>query len=212
MRSGWNAPLSIFLTGALLGELFIHSLLWSAESRSTGSASTASSTEESISNRNRRLEVQYQRQLEELRTSRQEIVHSAAMEQAATVGTSSVSKAPEPLPQKISQVSREKEPAPPDDLFPTYEVLHTVGELRGCRTYGEVLLPSATPATPMKELAEYAKLIARKEGFDSMTLYRTLDARQAHYSMVYADAHPDALTEGLLGVYDRGRFKPHKSR
>ncbi|MCH8852129.1 MAG: hypothetical protein IID41_05690 [Planctomycetes bacterium] len=47
---------------------------------------------------------------------------------------------------------------------------------------------------------------------DDLTLYCTRQAHEAHYSMDYADRHPDALARGLLGSLERGRFKPYKPR
>lgn len=211
MRSEWNATLSIFFTGILLGEVFVHTFLQSGDPRPVGSdsSSTASSAEDTISDHDRLLEAQYQRQLEQLRALRRSVAPAPA--QSAAVVAESVAESPQP-PQKPQPVPQEQKPPPPENRLPPYDVLHSVGELKGRRTYGEILLPTLSPATPMKELVEYAKMIARQEGFDSMTLYCTLEAQEAHYSMDYADSHPAALLEGLLGVYDRGRFKPGKSR
>lgn len=93
-----------------------------------------------------------------------------------------------------------------------YEVLRAIPEFNSKKVYAEVLVPTLSLEMPRKELKRIVKAIAEHEGFYSMTVYRTRLAREAHYSMELADAHPRALAEGLLGEYERGRFKPYKPK
>ena len=95
---------------------------------------------------------------------------------------------------------------------PQYEVLRAVSEFSSTRIYAEVLIPGLPRDMPPKKLKRIAKAIAEHEGFSSMTVYRTRLARRAHYSMEFADAHPEALAEGFVGDYRRGRFKAYKPK
>ena len=74
----------------------------------------------------------------------------------------------------------------------------------------EVLVPSLSPATPTRERRRVARAIVELEGLQDLTLYCNREARQAHYSMEFADLHPEALIQGLLGTLERGRFKPYR--
>ncbi len=94
--------------------------------------------------------------------------------------------------------------------LPAYEVLRSTDAYRSERRYAEILIPGLSPQTPLKEQARIVRAIAQREGFDSMTLYRTPEAREANYSMDYADRHPMALHDGLIGEYERGKFSPHR--
>ena len=96
--------------------------------------------------------------------------------------------------------------------LPHYEILHAISEFNSTRIYAEVLIPDLPRDMPAKSLKRLVKAIAEHESFDSMTVYRTRLARKAHYSMSFADAHPQALAEGLVGNYRRGRFKAHKPK
>ncbi len=109
------------------------------------------------------------------------------------------------IPQSQSQKSS-------SGALPYYEVLHVINEFDSRRIYAEVLIPSLSRDMPLKKLKQIVKAIAEHERFDSMTVYRTRLARRAHYSMEFADGHPEALAEGLVGDYERGRFKPYKPR
>lgn len=93
---------------------------------------------------------------------------------------------------------------------PEYQVLLSIDGLSRDRTYGEVLIPELSPRMPLKERERIARIIAEHESLDSLTLYSTREARLAHYSMDYADGHPDALKKGLVGILERGRFKPYE--
>ncbi len=105
---------------------------------------------------------------------------------------------------------RTPESAAGEQLY--YEVLRAIPEFNSKKVYAEVLVPTLSLDMPRKELKRIVKAIAEHEGFYSMTVYRTRLAREAHYSMELADAHPRALAEGLLGEYERGRFKPYKPK
>lgn len=105
---------------------------------------------------------------------------------------------------------RTPESAAGEQLY--YEVLRAIPEFNSKKIYAEVLVPTLSLDMPRKELKRIVKTIAEHEGFYSMTVYRTRLAREAHYSMELADAHPRALAEGLLGEYERGRFKPYKPK
>ena len=96
--------------------------------------------------------------------------------------------------------------------LPHYEILHAISEFNSTRIYAEVLIPDLPRDMPAKRLKRLVKAIAEHEGFDSMTVYRTRLARKAHYSMSFADDHPEALAEGLVGDYSRGRFKAYKPK
>lgn len=94
--------------------------------------------------------------------------------------------------------------------LPEYELLHAAREYGSQKLYAEVLVPSLSPQSPVEERKQIMTEIAAFEGFESGTLYCTRQAREAHYSMDYADRHPQALSQGLLGTYEGGRFKPYK--
>jgi hypothetical protein len=89
-------------------------------------------------------------------------------------------------------------------------LLHAAREYGSQKLYAEVLVPSLSPQSPVEERKQIMTEIAAFEGFESGTLYCTRQAREAHYSMDYADRHPQALSQGLLGTYEGGRFKPYK--
>jgi hypothetical protein len=95
--------------------------------------------------------------------------------------------------------------------LPEHRILFKTDDPLGRRVYGEVLVPSLSRLTPPGERRTIARAIAEFEGLDDLTLYCTLAAREAHYSMDYADRHPSALAAGLLGTLERGRFKPYRS-
>ncbi len=95
--------------------------------------------------------------------------------------------------------------------LPEHEILFRTDDPLGRRVYGEVLVRSLSRHTPSRERRTIARAIADFEGLDDLTLYCTLAAREAHYSMDYADQYPCALAEGLLGTLERGRFKAYSS-
>ncbi len=95
--------------------------------------------------------------------------------------------------------------------LPEHEILFRTDDPLGRRIYAEVLVPSLSRHTPPGECRTIARAIAEFEGLDDLTLYCTLAAREAHYSMDYADQYPSALAEGLLGTLERGTFKPYSS-
>lgn len=111
------------------------------------------------------------------------------------------------LPPK--DVVRHRESEPVSDV-PEYEILFRTDDPLGRRVYAEVLVPSLSPATPTRERRRVARAIVELEGLQDLTLYCNRDARQAHYSMEFADLHPEALIQGLLGTLERGRFKPYR--
>ena len=120
--------------------------------------------------------------------------------------------AADPIVEEPSIASREPErPAPPPG-FPEYEILFQTDDPLGRRVYAEVLVTALSPQTPKRDRRRVSRTIAELEGLDDLTLYCTRQAHEAHYSMDYADRHPDALARGLLGSLERGRFKPYKSR
>ncbi|MCH8969627.1 MAG: hypothetical protein IIA66_10980 [Planctomycetes bacterium] len=96
--------------------------------------------------------------------------------------------------------------------FPVYEILFQTDDPLGRRVYAEVLVPALSPQTPKRDRRRVSRTIAELEGIDDLTLYCTRQAREAHYSMDYSDAHPNALAQGLLGSLERGRFKAYNPR
>ena len=120
--------------------------------------------------------------------------------------------AADPIVEEPAIASREPErPAPPPG-FPEYEILFQTDDPLGRRVYAEVLVPALSPQTPKRDRRRVSRTIAELEGLDDLTLYCTRQAHEAHYSMDYADRHPDALARGLLGSLERGRFKPYNPR
>lgn len=95
---------------------------------------------------------------------------------------------------------------------PEYEILFRTDDPLGRRVYAEVLVPSLSPDTPTRERRRVARAIVELEGLQDLTLYCSREARRAHYSMEFADRHPEALVQGLLGTLERGRFKPYRPR
>ena len=91
-------------------------------------------------------------------------------------------------------------------------MLRAIPEFNSKKVYAEVLAPNLSRDMSRKELKRIVKAIAEREGFDSMTVYRTRLAREVQYSMELADTHPRALAEGLLGEYERGKFRPYKPK
>ena len=91
-------------------------------------------------------------------------------------------------------------------------MLRAIPEFNSKKVYAEVLAPNLSRDMSRKELKRIVKAIAEHEGFDSMTVYRTRLAREVRYSMELADTHPRALAEGLLGEYERGKFRPYKPK
>ncbi len=112
-------------------------------------------------------------------------------------------------PAVASSVSERPRPPPG---FPEYEILFQTDDPLGRRVFAEVLVTALSPQTPKRDRRRVSRTIAELEGLDDLTLYCTRQAHEAHYSMDYADAHPDALARGLLGSLERGRFKPYKPR
>jgi hypothetical protein len=102
------------------------------------------------------------------------------------------------------------EPRPPSPELPEYEVLQVVQEYRSTRLYAEVLVPSLSPASDLEDKRRIARAIAELEGFDSMTVYCTREARKAHYNMDFATQNPDVLVQGYLGDLERGRFRSYR--
>ncbi len=93
---------------------------------------------------------------------------------------------------------------------PDYEVLFSIDAFGNDRRYGEILVPSLSPRTLPGERRRIAEAIAQLEQLDDLTLYCTREAREAHYSMDFAETHPRALDQGLLGSLERGRFRVHR--
>ena len=118
--------------------------------------------------------------------------------------------APTPLPRALAAAARPSQSSA--GQLPHYEVLHAINDFNSTRIYAELLIPGLPRDMPEKSLKRLLRAIAEYEGFDNMTVYRTRLARKAHYSMSFADAHPEALAEGLVGNYRRGRFKAHKPK
>lgn len=111
------------------------------------------------------------------------------------------------MPARASAVRR-----PHPSHLPEYELLHAAREYGSNHLYAEVLVPSLSPTTPAAERSAIMRAIAQFEGFENGTLYCTRQAREAQYSMDYADRNPQALSQGLLGTYQHGHFEPYKSK
>jgi len=120
--------------------------------------------------------------------------------------------AADPIVEEPAVARREPERPSPPPGFPEYEILFQTDDPLGRRVYAEVLVTALSPRTPKRDRRRVSRKIAELEGLDDLTLYCTRQAHEAHYSMDYADRHPDALTRGLLGSLERGRFKPYKPR
>lgn len=112
--------------------------------------------------------------------------------------------------RRITDGKRDRATALEQCHLPEHEILFRTDDPLGRRVYGEVLVPSLSRHTPPRERRTIARAIAEFEGLDDLTLYCTLAAREAHYSMDYADQYPSALAEGLLGTLERGRFKAYR--
>ena len=120
--------------------------------------------------------------------------------------------AADPIVEEFAVASTAPErPAPPPG-FPEYEILFQTDDPLGRRVFAEVLVSALSPRTPKRDRRRVSRVIAELEGLDDLTLYCTRQAHEAHYSMDFADAHPDALARGLLGTLERGRFKPYNPR
>ncbi len=120
--------------------------------------------------------------------------------------------AADPIVEEPAVASREPERPSPPPGFPEYEILFQTDDPLGRRVYAEVLVPALSPQTRKRDRRRVSRTIAKLEGLDDLTLYCTRQAREAHYSMDYADAHPDALARGLLGSLERGRFATYNPR
>ncbi len=118
----------------------------------------------------------------------------------------------DPIVEEPAVARREPERPSPPPGFPEYEILFQTDDPLGRRVYAEVLVTALSPRTPKRDRRRVSRKIAELEGLDDLTLYCTRQAHEAHYSMDYADRHPDALARGLLGSLERGRFKPYKPR
>ncbi len=141
-----------------------------------------------------------------------EIPEIAPVPEADPVEAARTALAADPIVQEPAVAGSVSErPAPPPG-FPKYEILFQTDDPLGRRVYAEVLVPALSPRTPKRDRRRVSRKIAELEGLDDLTLYCTRQAHEAHYSMDYADRHPDALARGLLGSLERGRFKPYKSR
>ena len=120
--------------------------------------------------------------------------------------------AADPIVGELAVASRVAERPDPPPGFPDYEILFQTDDPLGRRVYAEVLVLALSPQTPKRDRRRVSRTIAELEGLDDLTLYCTRQAHEAHYSMDFADRHPDALARGLLGSLERGRFKPYKPR
>ncbi len=139
-------------------------------------------------------------------------VPEPALAEAALIEAARTAMAADPIvEQPAVAISESERPDPPPE-FPEYEILFQTDDPLGRRVFAEVLVPALSPRTPKRDRRRIARAIAKLEGLDDLTLYCTRQAREAHYSMDYADAHPDALARGLLGALERGRFRPYKPR
>lgn len=219
MRSNrWNS-MCIFLVGMLVGGGSIYVVEYSPNSltviTSINKPDTTSPQRSTTSARTQRMNEQYQRQLAYLRILRQQQPTSANAKKPAkspqrpTVDSLVISP-PSNGPPQTRTSHRTYESASGARLY--YEVLRAIPEFNSKKVYAEVLAPNLSRDMSRKELKRILKAIAEHEGFDSMTVYRTRLAREVHYSMELADTHPQALAEGLLGEYERGRFRPYKPK
>ena len=238
MRSEVLTSLSLFMVGTIIGGelLFVVDEMPSIRHRIFMRTRPANPIDPPGRDSAAALEAMYQRQIEELKSKRLQLVARAIDQDPSYLELEKVvgSRDDSPGSAATTQEGFEAEPvrvAPVElkalnnpsrrglsntiaepsyaekPIFPPYEVLHAITEYRSSKIFAEVLVPSLYRKTPIKELRRAVKAIATQEGFDNITVYRTRAARQAHYSMAFADAHPRALKSGLLGTYSRGRFR-----
>ncbi len=97
-----------------------------------------------------------------------------------------------------------------DDTLPGYRVLFKIRvpdiTMPDGRVFGDVLIPSLSPATPSKEREDIARRICRQERMDDISLYSTEEAYEANMSAIYRESHPDAMNTGYLGLIKDGKF------
>ena len=141
-----------------------------------------------------------------------EIPEPAPAPEADRVAAARTALAADPIVEEPAVASGESERPSPPPGFPKYEILFQTDDPLGRRVYAEVLVPALSPHTPKQHRRQVSRTIAKLEGLDDLTLYCTRQAHEAHYSMDYADRHPEALARGLLGSLERGRFKPYNPR
>lgn len=107
-------------------------------------------------------------------------------------------------PARLESVKRED-----IEELPLYTILDQI-KLVGGGIHGYVLIKSFSKSTP-KDVCESVLIrIAEIEGFMEASLYCTREAYQANISTAYAEAHPDVLKEGYLGILKEGRFSELK--
>ncbi len=140
------------------------------------------------------------------------VLEPAPVPEADLVEAARTALAADPIVEETAVASSVFERPDPPPGFPEYEILFQTDDPLGRRVYAEVLVTALSPQTPKRDRRRVSRTIAELEGLDDLTLYCTRQAHEAHYSMDYADAHPDALARGLLGSLERGRFKPYKPR
>lgn len=111
----------------------------------------------------------------------------------------------------IGAISRGKEKTSPsaDETFqmPQYQVLDEVRLINGS-LYADVLIPGYSKDTDQEVLKKAALTLAKEKGYDEISLYSTEDAKKANFSSSFLEKHPDALVQGYLGSYKKGKFIP----
>lgn len=86
--------------------------------------------------------------------------------------------------------------------LPDYTVIDKVGDNL------EVLIPSLSVDAPDAEIEAVARGIAKAERVGNVYLYRTEDAQRANMSASFAEQNPNAMSEGYLGMLQKGQFFP----
>ena len=100
----------------------------------------------------------------------------------------------------------------PVDL-PPFKILDRVTTVRGKKFVLDILVPSFSPATPLKDREQVMRAINATEGYSYVTLYCSKKARRANNDATYAfaKAHPKAM-DCWLGVIEDGKFRSNPVR
>ncbi len=97
------------------------------------------------------------------------------------------------------------------DGAPAYAVIDRFEMLNGT-VQGDVLIESFSLSTPVETRSNAAVDVARREGFDTVSLYSTLEAQEASMSAAFSRTHPGAYRDGYLGELRDGEFVAAESR
>lgn len=93
--------------------------------------------------------------------------------------------------------------------IPSYEILDTVDLINGNK-FAEILITSYSKNTPNIELEKISIEIAKKINVDEIVIYCSKEAQKANYSESYANEHPTAIEECVLGKFKDYSFTKYQ--